>query len=286
MKILRKLLLFLFICFLFYNPAFSKDKPIIAVSINPIKLIVKEIVKDKMEIYTIVPPGASPHTFQLTIKNRIILKKADALFLIGANLENWLGNLEQEFKEKNRLFVFSKHIDNFLGKKPYINPHIWLSIRRILKVLPFVKNKIIEIDKKNKDFYISNYNNFILTLNNMDKKISEISKSLKNKNIVVLHPVWNYFLKDYNFNVIANIENKAGETPTLKKLIKIITLIKKYNVQIIIIERDKSLKWVKTIEKQTNAKTVILDPLGFDSSIKTYKDLILLNFNEMVKNLL
>jgi zinc transport system substrate-binding protein len=286
-KIKIVFILFFLLFFIFSNTTlFSKEKPIIAVSINPIKLILKEIVKDKIKIYTIVPPGASPHTFQLTIRNRLLLKKADTLFIIGANLENWLNNPRKEFEKKGKLFVFSNHINDFIEKNHNINPHFWLSVKRVIKILPYIKDQIIKTDSKNKDFYISNFNIFLERLKEIDKKISNSSLKLKNKNIVVFHPVWNYFLKDYNFNIIANIERKAGEIPTLKRLLKIISLIRKNSVRIIITEPGTSLKWVQTISNSTNTKIITLDPLGFDESIKNYENLIVLNFAKLKKSLL
>ncbi len=280
-------LLFTLFFFTLFNPSlFAKEKPVIAVSINPLKLIIKEIVRDKIKIYTIVPPGASPHTFQLTIRNRLLLKKADTLFIIGANLENWLDNLKKDFKKRGKLFVFSNHINDFIEKNNNINPHLWLSVKRVIKVLPFIKDKIILINPENKDFYTSNFNIFMKKLKKIDKQIYDSSLKIKNKNIVVFHPVWNYFLNDYHFHIIANIERKAGEIPTLKRLINIISLIKKNNVKIIITEPGTSLKWVKTISDSTGTKIIILDPLGFDKSIKNYEDLIILNFKKIYENLL
>lgn len=66
-------------------------KPIVFVSIVPQKYFVDQIAGGLVEVKALVPPGASPHTYEPTPSQMMALAKAKAFFAIGINLEEaWL----------------------------------------------------------------------------------------------------------------------------------------------------------------------------------------------------
>ena len=99
------------------------------------------------------------------------------------------------------------------------------------------------------------------------------------------HPVWAYFLKDYNIKVIETIEKKPGETPSPKRVVEIIRKIRKEKGKVIIGEPGVSEKWVNMIAKSANIKVIILDPLGFSKNMNTYEDLIRINAKKLMDSL-
>ena len=276
------LTLFLFLLVFLLYP---KSSDTISVTIKPLELIVGEIVGNSVNVNLIVPPGSSPHTFQLTIKDAVKLNKSDALIMVGAGLELWLNRVEKNFKKKQRLFKFSDYFSNFIGSGSRVNPHLWLSSKRVIKIIPELVKFLIKIYPENKAIFEKNSKNLIKEIEETDKYIELKLNKIRNKKVVMYHPVWAYFLQDYKIKSIATIERKPGESPSPKWVVEIIKKIKGEKVKVIIGEPNVSDKWVKMIAEATGANVVILDPLGFSKKIKKYYELIKFNADLLMGSL-
>jgi len=74
-------------------------KPVIAVSLFPIYSIVESLVGDWADVQLLLPPGASEHGFELTPVQLEQVSNADALVIVGMNMDNWA---ENAVKKSNR----------------------------------------------------------------------------------------------------------------------------------------------------------------------------------------
>ena len=61
----------------------TTDQKTIYVSILPLRGIVEDIVGDDFRVEVLVPPGASPETFELTPRQMVDLERAELVFGIG-----------------------------------------------------------------------------------------------------------------------------------------------------------------------------------------------------------
>ena len=97
--ILGKLGLFLiiaFIPFLYVPSALAANSSSIraVVSIPPVGHLVKEIGAEKVEVITMVPPDASPHTYEIKPSKLVQVSKADVFFRLDSGLEFENKNLD------------------------------------------------------------------------------------------------------------------------------------------------------------------------------------------------
>jgi len=67
----------------------ARDLQIVS-SIKPVDLIARAIAPPGTEFTTLVPPGSSPHTYQMKISQRRALNEADLILWMGPDLENFL----------------------------------------------------------------------------------------------------------------------------------------------------------------------------------------------------
>ena len=59
------------------------DRPIITVSIEPLRYFVQGIVGDKFQVNTLVPAGVSPETYELTPQQVVQTSDSRAYFCVG-----------------------------------------------------------------------------------------------------------------------------------------------------------------------------------------------------------
>ena len=78
---------FIFVLLLSFNSAYSQTKYV--TTIHPFHEILKNITGARGEVHRILPPGASPHTYELRPSDLRIVATATALFYGSENLDAW-----------------------------------------------------------------------------------------------------------------------------------------------------------------------------------------------------
>ncbi|MBN2789728.1 MAG: zinc ABC transporter substrate-binding protein [Candidatus Delongbacteria bacterium] len=249
-----------------------KQSNIITVSILPQKFFVEKIVGDKFEVKVMVPPGASPATYEPNPSDLISLSHSPLYFRIGhIGFEKaWMAKIVN-VNPKIRIVDTSKGVELIKSDHHHegehidedaegINPHIWLSPSAVKVQAEIIYNTMIDLDKDNSEFYKANYNGFLKDIDKLDMQIRMILKDISNNKFIVYHPSWSYFAEEYGLIQIP-IEFE-GKSPTPSVLKKIIDIAQKENVKIIIVQKQFDTKQAEAIAESIDGKVIQLDPLA------------------------
>jgi zinc transport system substrate-binding protein len=204
-----------------------------------------------------VKPGFSPHTYEPKVSQMIRLSDSTLYFSMGAEFEKaWVYRL----KDQNRNL---KIIDLSTGiKKINNNPHIWLSVSNVEKISKKILSSLIKYDSDNKEFYVKNYNKFKIKLKKLKKAIQNITQKAKNRKFLVLHPAFVYFANEYGLEQIPIEAN--GKKPSLKEIIKLLSIAKKEKIKTLIVSPEFSQKSANIIAKELNIKVTKISPLSLE----------------------
>ncbi|HZJ84612.1 MAG TPA: zinc ABC transporter substrate-binding protein [Syntrophomonadaceae bacterium] len=239
----------------------------IIVSILPQADLVKMLGKDNVQITVMIPPGASPDSYEPTTNQLKNLSKADMYVMVG--------HLPFETAWCDRLLSAnpdllsvdsSRGIDIFHG-----DPHIWLSPQLAKKQLENICQALIEIDEGNESFYLTNLEGARTELDVMDQQIKDIFADLPKKTFLVYHPAWGYFAKDYGLIEMA-IE-KDGKEPAPGEMAKIIAQAKELEIKTVFTSSQHSTRSAEAIADELQAVVVTIDPLPskYEDIIETAK---------------
>lgn len=252
----------------------AENKLQVYASIYPIYDFTKKIGGDKIDVYNMTSTGAEPHDFEITSKDMANLTKANLFVYNGGGMEHWVDTVKDSIKDLNYL-ESSLGIDN-----EGLDPHFWLSPINAKKQMENIKNAIIEIDPDNADYYNSNYNIYANKLDELDKSFRDNLSNIKNTNLVVTHPAFGHFCKEYSLNQVAIARDEADP----KAMSEIITFIKNNNIKAIFYEEFSSSKLVDSIAKETSAAIYTLNPIESlsEEDVKAGEDY----FSIMEKNLM
>ena len=250
--------IFLIIIILFSIFACSNDdnkntsgKPAIYTSIYPIYDFTKKIGGEKIAVYNMTKAGAEPHDFEITSKDMANLSKADLFIYNGGGMEHWVDSV------KNALNIKYVNSSSNINNENNLDPHFWLSPKNAKIQMENIKNGLIEIDSENKNYYESNYNLYANRLDELDNKIRNSLSNIKNRNLVLTHPAFGHFCKEYSLTQIAIARDEADP----KAMAEIITFVKNNNVKAIFYEEFSSSKLVDSIAKETEIKILTLNPI-------------------------
>jgi len=141
------------------------------------------------------------------------------------------------------------------------DPHVWVSPKNVKIMAKNIYDTLVKADSKNKEYYKTNYDNFIKEISQTDKKIKKFLSVLpKNSKFMVFHPSWGYFAKDYNLEqLVIEVE---GKDPKPKILQKIIKEAKEENVKAIFTQTEFSDKSAKVIADELKIKVIKETPLA------------------------
>ncbi|MDO8303223.1 MAG: metal ABC transporter substrate-binding protein, partial [Sedimentisphaerales bacterium] len=137
-------------------PANDGGKLRVAATIFPLADIARNIGGDKITVITIMPPGASPHTFEPTFE---IIRQANgikALFTVGCGLDNWAQKVTESLGGTIAVIEVSKGISLRHFEDGSADPHYWLSLANGGIIAKNIADSLIGLDPANKEYYLKN----------------------------------------------------------------------------------------------------------------------------------
>ena len=236
---------------------------LISVSIAPQAFLVQEITKND-SVNVILPANLNEHNFELKPNSMQKLEKSDIYFTIGLEFEKiFVDKFSQNFK-KLTIINSQENIALLEDKEhghTHFDPHTWLD-PVLLKTMSLNIFKALSVKYPlNKAFYEQNLNKLLTKLDELNSKLSSLSK-LKNKNFLVYHPSWSYFAKRYKLvQIPVEIEGKEPKAKDLQRLIK---LIKEENIKTIFVQKNFPENAVQTLAKECNLEIQTINHLAYD----------------------
>ena len=253
----------------------------LTVTIEPQRYFLEQIVGDKYEVNTLVPPGASPETYEPSPMAMINLGNSDAYFKVGfLGYENaWSGKLAKN--NPNVLVVdCSQNIDLMYGTHgPHshddgdhdhdhdhdvlaADPHIWSSAKNALQFSKNMLDAMLVIDPDNKDYYMTNYEQLESKILKTDSLITDILVDISSRSFIIYHPALSYFARDYNLEQYS-IEFE-GKNPSPAQMKELVDLAKEEGISVVLIQQEFDVKNTEVIAKELGAKPHVINPLSYN----------------------
>ena len=282
---------FFFLFLPFHTVPASGDKIKVVASITPLADFVKQVGGDHVAVTLLLPPGASPHTYEPTPKIVREISQARIFFKIGSGLEFWADRLiktaavsidvvdSSSGVELIRYTSSNKHDGH--QHSATTDPHIWLDPVICIEIIGKIETALSKNDPANASFYKNNASMYREMLRKLDKEIAEKTKLFRTREYVTFHPAWNYFSKRYDLKVAAVIEEGPGKDPSPRHIRKIIEELKKLNTRVVFAEPQFSPKIAETIAKEAGGQVLFLDPVGGQKDKETYIKMMHYNLSIM-----
>ena len=248
------------------------DNKLISVSILPQKYFIERIAGDDFKVNVLIPPGASPASYEPTPKQMKDMSKSSLYLRIGhiPFEKAWLNKL---FEGNNHIksFDMSEGIELLKGPKVQhgdhfhqdgIDPHIWSSPKTAKQLIANTYKVLVQLAPEKTQEYTTNYMKLMSDINVMDKGAETIFAQKSKKAFMIYHPALSYLARDYGLTQIS-IEHD-GKAPSPAHMKNIIDLAKENNIKTIFIQKQFNIENATVIAKEINAELVQVDPLSAD----------------------
>jgi len=262
----------------------SPDRLLVAASIAPLADFARQVGGDHVNVVTLVPPGASPHTYELTPSQVEHVARANLLVLNGIGLEYWADNLIQGAGNPRLIVVDTSQgieiLDDETGGLGG-NPHVWLDPRNVIMQVEHIRDALIQADAAHAEVYRSRSQAYIDQLHALDREVAAETGTWSSREFVAFHPAWVYFARRYGLEQAAVIESSPGREPSPAEVARIIETAKRIGARAIFAEPQFSTKAAQTIAEETGAAVLFLDPLGSSLNDPSYLSLLRYNVVQM-----
>lgn len=265
--------LFLTLNFLFFaiNLLQGQETPIVLVTVAPYKFFVEKIAGNTVTVQLMVPAGASAHTYEPTPKQMWTASKAIIWFRTGETFETKAVSALTSHNPKLVVVDLGQGVelihdhDHDHGSGHHHgcshgceDLHFWLSPDVGQIQAKTIADALIQALPEHKQMFEANLRSFREELHQLDLKITEILRPLKNRVIVVSHPAYGYFCRDYQLKQYS--VEMEGKDPTPKQMTKLLNLLRELHVNTIFVQPQYNHKAANLVAEEVNAKIVELDP--------------------------
>ena len=243
----------------------------VAVSIPPQKYFVERIGGEMVEVTTMVPPGADPHTYEPRPSRMAALEGGALYFSMGMEFESvWLARF-REMSKGMEVVPMHQGIertpmeeDRHGHGSDRPDPHAWLSPPLVRVMAANILEALIHEDPDNAGEYRKNYAAFCREVDKLDAGILDFlaRNDVLGREFLVFHPSFGYFARHYGLR--QKVIEAGGKEPGPAELAKLIEHARERGLKTVFVEPQFSEKSARVVAKAIGGSVVRLDPLAAD----------------------
>ena len=249
-------------------------KPTVLVSVPPYAFFVKKIAEDTVTVETLVPLGANPHVYESTPKEVQRHQSADLWVYLGESFDQKVrpffckvpivdvteGIPLLSFCEEKGLIAENAachHHDKHTLREGH-DLHIWLSPKLAKIQATKIAGALISLLPAEEERFTVNLHLLLNELDDLDHQIATLLAPMKQKAILVSHPAFGYFCRDYHLTQLS-IEVE-GKDPLPQQVTHVLKEAMRHAVQRVLLEPQYSNKGAELIAQSMNIPSHMVDP--------------------------
>ena len=264
--------------------------------------LVKNIGGEHINIQGLMGSGVDPHLYKASEGDVSKLVNADIIFYNGLHLEGKLVDVFEKMGSATKTpIALADELDEttLIGSDYFASnydPHVWFNIEYFKQFARKVTQILSEKDPKNTVTFIENEKQYLAKLDTLQNNVRAIIKDLpvEKRILVTAHDAFNYFGKNYGFEVVGLQGLSTATEAGVKDVQKLAAFIIEKGVKAIFVESSVPKRTIEALEAAVKSKghdvkiggTLFSDALGNAGTIEgTYIGMFEYNVNTIVNAL-
>lgn len=253
------------------NTTQKSEKPILTVTLEPLRYFTEAIAGDNYEVVSMVPKGSSPESYDPTPQQLVNLSKSQAYFRIGyiGFEQAWMKKLEANCPNM-KVYDTSKGIDLIRDKGHWhgdhfheggVEPHVWNSTQNALIIADNIYQALCELDSTHQEDYQKRLDVLKETIRQTDANVRTLLENA-DSTFLIYHPALSYFARDYGLKQVSIEE--GGKEPSPAQLKALIETCRNENVHTIFVQQEFDQRNAQLIANELGVNIVSINPLSYD----------------------
>ena len=253
------------------NTTQKSEKPILTVTLEPLRYFTEAIAGNNYEVVSMVPKGSSPESYDPTPQQLVNLSKSQAYLRIGyiGFEQAWMKKLEANCPNM-KVYDTSKGIDLIRDKGHWhgdhfheggVEPHVWNSTQNAFIIADNIYQALCELDSTHKEDYQKRLDVLKQTIRQTDANVRTLVENA-DSTFLIYHPALSYFARDYGLKQVSIEE--GGKEPSPAQLKALIETCRNENVHTIFVQQEFDQRNAQLIANELGVNIVSINPLSYD----------------------
>ncbi len=261
----------------------AASQPKVGATIFPLYDIARQVAGPVADVVLVLPPGASPHTFEPTPSAVRGLAGARTLFVIGHGLDDWAARLARGAGVSRLVRVDAGiALRHAVGHEHgAVDPHYWLSIRNGEAIARTVAAELERLAPDRAVDIRGALATYLARLDGTDREIRRLLDGLPTRRIATFHDAFGYFADAYGLEVAAVFEPYPGREPGPRFVVAFQQKVRATGVRVVFSEPQLSVDAIRPIARDLGVAISVLDPLGGSPGREGYLEAMLFNARQV-----
>ncbi|BES70956.1 zinc ABC transporter substrate-binding protein ZnuA [Marinobacter nanhaiticus D15-8W] len=277
-------------CLIAVAPLSAADEPLrIVTSIKPLSLLARAIAPEDTQITTLIPAGASPHTYQLRPSDRRALAEADLILWVGPSMETFMQRLlenpelaprtqslmpteeaqiahEHEHEHAHAEEVgHEEHPGHDHGDGHHhdgVDPHVWLDPALALLMTHTIGDRLAKLAPNQHDVIERRLKQLEHALHAQDEQLRPSLARLEGIDIFTYHDAFGRFAEHYGIHLAGALTPSPEQTPGARHINAIQQKLRGANHPCLLTEPQFNRDWWQSLTEDVGLTISTWDPLA------------------------
>lgn len=271
------------------HKVYAKESINVLVSIRPLALIAADIAPQSVQIKTLVPVWADPHSFQLRVSDAKALNDADLVVWLGEELERFLSKPLSNVSTARVIALAELSGLHWPGEastyvsRPHkthdthgdhdhssLDPHLWLDIENAVVIAHAMANALAQLLPEQAALIADNVKHFEQKMQVQYLRSMALLAPYTSVGFGVSHDAFTHFVHRFRLNQLAAVSSLPDERLSAKKMMQLQRAFKPAACMVVETDSRANIKLARTLQ----VPMVVADTLAADVSINHFGDLI------------
>jgi ABC-type Zn uptake system ZnuABC Zn-binding protein ZnuA len=263
--------------------------------------IVANVGGERTEVWSVIPAGADPHTWEASPREVVRLQESDTFVYMGAYLEPFVedGAWRRAAREAgipqlelaqaveliavDRVIDHGDHVHDLSGG----DPHVWLDPLKTIEVVDAVAAHLAALDPAGASTYAANAAAYKAELVALDAASLAVVERIppERRKLVVAHDAYTYFAARYGFEVVGVVLPSPAGEPSAREIAELAETIEASGVDVIFAEPQFNSAVVEQLAAEAGVEVGLLMTDTFAGEVDTYVELMEFNLASLEHHL-
>lgn len=268
--------------------------PVVLASTTFLADITRNIAGTRVQVESLLPVGADPHSYQPTPQDVTKITQSKLLIINGAEYEHFLESLLENAGGEREVIEASAGLSPKADTESEhdVDPHLWLDPNNVILYVENIRDGLTHFDPEGATIYQSNADAYVARLIDLDAWISEQVAQIPSERrlLVTNHEALGYFADRYGFIVIGAVVPgvSSDASPSAEQMARLIDQIKTSGTPALFLDEVENPALAQQIAAETGVKVIEdlhLESLTDGPPAGTYIDMMKHNVTRIVNAL-
>ena len=232
----------------------------VVATVAPIAALVDRVSGGVADVTVMIPPGASPVTYEPALSRVRAAASADVYVSVGHPAFSWESTWLAGLLEQGDAVVISGSED--CGILPD-DPHVWLSLSCMRTLAESVAEAVRHAHPEAAESIAASLADLLSEMDHMRVVADSALGPSRGGTFLTLHPAWGYLAEEYELRQLAILEHGSGDAGPAE-LARVVGEARQVGLVNVLVQPQFSAEAALLVAQELGGKPIVLDPLARD----------------------